>query len=663
MPLPEISYKLDRERLERESPAYTRLILDAGRKEPKANIAYRKWVRERCRDDEDFRATILEICRREPLFFANVFCYVEEPRKGQSSVTYPFITYEFQDAFLVDVFSVLGSGHHQTLKSRETGWTWQMMGVVMPHQFCLARGPKYTVASSDKEMVESTENPDTLMAKFDFCMERLPWWMTGSYNPGLTHHKQLFHRYNPSTRCVITGASTTADIARGGRRTAIIPDEFAGWADKDSHGALAAMEFATDSIIAGSTPKGVGGAFHHRWKDVDSPALKVELCWEDHPRYRVGMYTSENGVLRILDDDFWGQDGPLISRRVKNKIVDYTRETYPFELDGKIRSPLYDLRCLSLGSPALIAQELDRDFIGSGKPFFDTNLLRKLEIEHAREPVCRVDLDVDFEMGELVDWKIDDTGLLLLWRKPETGIAWNPDSRFWIGCDVASGSGGDYASNATIEIFDADNGEQVGEMASDTIDPTDLACYAAALGYWFNRATIAFEKDGHGLAFLKQVFRKLQYPNLYYPRRAEKEAGTKLARSPGWAPRPETKLIAFKEFASAQRKGDLIIRSKRFYDEQRQFVHDGQKGVCHERAKVVEDRSEGRHKHGDRVSGGVIAFKCAEESPKRPVVEQPKVTKPGTLQWWLDRYDAEEKTGRSTWTPSGTSYASRIKGH
>jgi hypothetical protein len=657
MPLPETSYRLDRERLERECPAYTRFILDAGRKEPSANIEFRMKVREKCREDEEFRAVVMELCRRDILFFANTFCCVEEPR-GTGSITYPFISYEFQDAFILDAFQCVGIRSHQTLKSRDTGWSWGMFGILCPHLFCFGEAPKLTVGSRKWELVDSTEDPDTIMAKFDFAMNRLPWWMKGEYDTDQPAHKKIGRRYNPTTRCVINGAATTEDFGRGGRRTAIFIDEFAFWDVNEGHAAISAITFNTDSVIVGSTPNGDIGAYRDRWFNDEIQQVRVELKWEDHPRYREGMYTSDSGNLVIIDDEFWNTQ--KVRRVVKNEVVEYGKDEYPFVLDGRVRSPLYDLKFSELG-PMLCAQELDRDFLGSGSPFFDTNLLRKLEAEHAQDPVCRLHLEVDFETGDLVDWKESADGLLYLWRKPLEGVAWPVEDRFYIGCDVASGSAGEYASNATIEVFDAIAGEQVAELASATIDPADLACYAAALGQWFNNAVIAFEKDGHGLAFLKKIFRQLNYSPLYYPRKAEREAGVKLARSPGWAPRPETKLDAFNEFAAAQANGRLIIRSKQFYAEQRQFVHDGKKGVAHRRAKGMEDRAEGRHKHGDRVSGGVIAWKCHEETPVRPVTERPKVVKPGTLQWWLDKYDENDRRSeRSRFMPSGQQYRSRI---
>jgi hypothetical protein len=181
MPLPETSYRLDRERLERECPAYTRFILDAGRKEPSANIEFRMKVREKCREDEEFRAVVMELCRRDILFFANTFCCVEEPR-GTGSITYPFISYEFQDAFILYAFQCVGIRSHQTLKSRDTGWSWGMFGILCPHLFCFGEAPKLTVGSRKWELVDSTEDPDTIMAKFDFAMNRLPWWMKGEYD-------------------------------------------------------------------------------------------------------------------------------------------------------------------------------------------------------------------------------------------------------------------------------------------------------------------------------------------------------------------------------------------------------------------------------------------------------------------------------------------------
>lgn len=632
--LPEISYTLTRRRLEEEFPAYTRLILDRGRKEPSANIAYRKYVRELCRTNLDARATIMEICRRDPLYFANVFCNVEEPRRGQRSIIYPFITYEFQDAFLADVFACLGVCNHQTLKSRDTGWSFGIMGVVLPHQFCFADGPKYTVASSDKEMVESTENPDTLMAKFDFNMSRLPWWMVGEYTPTLSSHKQLYHRFNPTTRVVITGAATKSDISRGGRRTTIFPDEAATWGIKEGYEMMAAMVPATDSIIMGSTPKGNAGSFRDTWQDKHSAWFKAELKWEDHPRYREGMYCSTDGELEIIDDEFWGRDGSLWHRMVSNERVGFDRESYPFILDGLLRSPAIDDAWLRLNSPSLMAQEYYRDFIGSGDPFFNPALIKRLVEETARPPMSYGIVQYDKEtcrpirvdnIGDAIEAK----GAVVHFWCPLNANGHPQPSHYVIGVDVAAGTG---RSDSSITVANRRTGEKVALVKDAYISAHRLGELAVALCYLFHDehhdpAYLIWDAGGTaGQTFRHRVVDELLFGNVYM-RQVTDKLVAQITEKPGYSFSRASKAPFLTEYARALADGRFINRSEGGLLECLEYQYNERQEVEHSRQSRKDSPSGSRDNHGDEVISDalcwhamqVIAAPAEEFTPEMPV--------------------------------------------
>lgn len=657
--LPPISYGVTRERLERESPAYLELIIDAGNKDPQKNIEFREHVLALCRVDREFRALVYEICRREPLFWCNTFAVVIEPRGASGNKVLPFITYEMQDRFVLDVYPCQGVRGTVTLKSRDTGWTWMMYGIIRPHRFIFSDGATVVCGSRKDSLVDSTENPDTMFAKFDAVMERIPWWMAPKYDIKNPKCKQQLHRWNPENGAVMTGASTAEDFSRGGRRTEADIDEFAAWDVAKSYAADGSVRFATDCLNLGSTPCGDVGAFRDAWFNDTSPALKLELRWEDHPIYRKGLYSSREGVLEILDDSYWNRPGFVCSRWVGNEFVQYTRETYPFILDDQIRSVWFDAKEAELGSPVRVAQELRRSFTGSDNPFFDHATLLRVETKYAKPPLMVGRAEIDPESCRLIRFVPDQAGLLLLWELPDDRGRMPPEKSYVIGVDVSAGTRGAQASNSVISVFDRKTWVQVAELATNLYKPGRLGEIANAIGHWFNRAMIGWEAGTHGDTFMDRLFTELGYPNVYYQRQNELEGGaTKIKRSPGWWVRPKNKMDAFNKFAASQVQEQIRISSAACIREQRQFVWVGPEEVAHRRSLSAESPSERKGSHGDRVSAAVIAFKMLDEY-HAPPDEKVDIERPWTLQWLLNKADAEKTKDASTFMPTGRLYGSK----
>lgn len=653
MKLPAPSYVADDARLAQDAPVYWELIVRAGRKEPRANILFRKLVRDRCRVDKGFRELVWELCRRDVLFFANTFCIVQEPRGRGGVKILPFITYDYQDRYILDVMACQGVRPTTTLKSRDMGVTWMWYGIIRVWWFLFSNA-SFICGSRKDELVDATENPDTMFAKFDAVLAALPWWFVPDYDPKDTRCKQVLHRFNPETGAVLTGASTAEDFARGGRRTGADIDEFAAWDVAKSHAAMASVRPATDCLNTFSTPQGDIGAFRDNWFNPNSPDLKIELKWEDHPRYRRGLYTSREGVLELLDDDFWDRGGVVVSRWIDNQLHEYTRETYPFILDDEVRSPWFDAKEAELGSPVRVAQELRRSFTGSDSPFFDHAVLLRVETKFAKAPVLVSNPELEPDSCRLVRFRPTPTGMFSLWIEPDEKGRAPADRLYAMGVDVSAGTRGAQASNSVISVFDRLSGDQVSEFASNAIKPGRLAEYANALGHWFNWAMIAWEAGTHGDTFMDRLFVELRYPNVYYMRQNESERGVKLKRSPGWWVRPKSKMAAFHEFAAAQSQERIKLRSVKALAEQRQFVWSGPESVEHRAALSAEQPSERKGSHGDRVSAAILAFKIMDEWPLVPT-EKPKVVRPWTLQWLMDQRAGEEADGR-TLMPLGRPY-------
>jgi hypothetical protein len=153
--------------------------------------------------------------------------------------------------------------------------------------------------------------------------------------------------------------------------------------------------------------------------------------------------------------------------------------------------------------PALCAQEVDCDFLNSGRPVFDTAILVEWsEILRLRKPL-RVLYSPEHGGGieGLYGKKAEG---LYIFKRPQAG-------RFYIvGADCATGDGADY--NA-VQVLDWETGEQVAEMRVQC-KPNVFASYLFAIGKLYNWAQLVPERNGVGLAVVQKLIEK-NYPNLY----------------------------------------------------------------------------------------------------------------------------------------------------
>ena len=85
---------------------YRRLVVDKGGKDLLTNVRLRKKLVEACGKDESVRKAVWTMCRRDLLFWVNMFAFTYDPRNlGNPAATglrkmpkvVPFVTWEFQD--------------------------------------------------------------------------------------------------------------------------------------------------------------------------------------------------------------------------------------------------------------------------------------------------------------------------------------------------------------------------------------------------------------------------------------------------------------------------------------------------------------------------------------------------------------------------------------
>jgi len=300
------------------------------------------------KNDRQYGQALWKMCAEDPLFFINTFVYTYDPRKSTCPVV-PFITYPFQDIAILELINAIGDHDLLAEKSRDMGATWCFLyGITW---FFLFKNMQTFLAVSRKEdLVDKTQDPDCLFWKIDFMIENLPWFI----KPPRTRNK--LHMFNENNGSTIDGSSTTGDVGRGGRRTAVFLDEFASV--EEGHAVLKATRDMTTCRLFNSTPKGTNNAFYDM---TQTDILKLRFHWTEHPEKSAGLYTSgDDDQLEIIDSEYW---------RFKKK------SDFDFIRDGNLRSPWYDLQCSRAAHPMEIAQELDIDYLGSAFQFFDPGII------------------------------------------------------------------------------------------------------------------------------------------------------------------------------------------------------------------------------------------------------------------------------------------------
>ena len=545
-----------------------------------ANLKFRREMIQIGCCDSSAAEELWIMCSRDPLFYINTFVFTYDPRRQPSAL--PFITYDYQDEAILTIDNALGDHDLFIEKSRDMGASWlSIFG--FEYRFHFRPLQSFLCVSRKEDLVDKTEDPDSLFWKIDFIHKNQPGWLRPNVN------RNKLHIYNIDNGSTIDGSSTTGDVGRGGRRTAILLDEFASV--DDGHAVLRATRDTTTCRLFNSTPKGTGNAFYDmKQTDVE----KLRMHWSKHPIKSAGIYISENGQLKIIDTNF-------------NYPADYE-----FILDGKMRSPWYDGQRKRAAHTMEIAQELDIDYLGSDYQFFDSIVLDRVQKEHVREPYLKGGLDFDVNTIVPHGFIEREKGPLLLWATVDAKGNLPEDRNYVLGVDVAAGTG---ASNSCINIGDCKTKEKIGEYAVNRLKPHELAKVAVAMARWLKgssgTARLIWEANGPGREFGDTVI-ELGYRNVYY-RVNERSLSKKQSDIPGWFSTKEGKLALLGDYRKALAASEFVNRSYQAIREAREYVFTATGSVEHARSINTIDPTGARENHGDRVIADALCWRGMKE--------------------------------------------------
>ena len=605
-------------------------------KTTRENIEWRKNIRGEAAVDLKLRQQVWDACAEDFLFWVNGFCWIVEPREGEDqSGLIPFLTWEHQDCVFAALDFYFGKRHIIGDKSRAQGASWGEVANIV-HKFIFRESPTFLgMGSKDKETADAANNPGSLGWKVDFLIEKLPNWMRPpDVSPGGKNRSLSDSTWqNVTTGSFIKAYSATSGIGRAGRFTSFFLDESAFFlAGKDTE-AVSNLLKTTNNLVMLSTPNGMNNEHYERVHNP-SPWLMVVLDWRDNPSQRRGKYTTQNGKLKKIDEEYdWPAD-------------------YKHILDGRVRSPWYDQRCADDNHNMLfVGQELDREYSGSkGRPF------PPVALEKARNfclppkqtgMLLYVQNEPHYTKGQ--SWIVGEGYKFDVWVDLDRKGNW-PASRYTIGCDIASGTAGDTSSNSCLQIFDTVTRTQAGEFAANNLPPTEFAQFAVAVCYWIGQGSpsvyLNWEKNGDPGTHFTTEIQRLNYPNVYFQKQGDPlRPYAKPTDRPGYhSSRVE---ITIRPLVNALFTSSITVRSEALLDECGKYAYNSSGNPYFPRSVTSRDNSARGQSHGDRTIAAAIALHAMDDRPaNKPKAEdilQGKKPEKYSIAWRLNEYQKKLK--------------------
>jgi hypothetical protein len=616
------------------------------------NLAFRLDLRRRCAKSASLRAAVMEACRTDVMFWLAAFCWLYEPRvrfddNGRRlPKQIPFIPWDHQPAIIREIKKNLGVIDIGVEKSRGEGLSWIALLLAL-HDWLFNPLSKVGIVSRNEAMADTPGNMDSLLAKLDWELTKLPKWMVGTRNTDWCRNRADHSLVNLRNDAQINAFASTADAGHAGRYEWFFCDEMALWdAGKDT-AFLNGLRETTYCRLVVSTPQGPTGAYYEFMHNPSGAIVRIRVHWSQNNSKNRGLYKLDKEGVPIATDP---ENKPLPSHYSppSQDVLDlYSRlRAKGFVLGARLRSPWYDQQCdRADATPKNIAQELDIDYAGSMYRYFREEFMQTAE-STIQTPQSRGDItynpeDLDFTFDRSAN------GPLKIWcaldhkNKP-------PRRQYALGADVGTGLGGSHTSNSTVVVIDLLTGEQVAEFVSNTMGPNDFTDYCICLANMFHGAYLAWENNMIGGVFTKRILDR-GYPDIYMRTILHKRSKNR-TKEAGWRTTPQNRPIMFAAVYNDVKKEKLIVRSDAILAEFGQYVYIGGK-IKHIGAERTDDDSAKGEAHGDRVIALCVAWQAAKDRPlPEKLPEAPTKDPPvDTLAFRDQMHENARSKGNSDW--------------
>ena len=275
--------------------------------------------------DPDARLDAVELAKRDPVYFINHFCFTLDPRNVAEGLpgNIPLKLRPRQEEYVRWLDErVERRQNGLTEKSRDEGMTWVICAYYV-HHWLFWKDFQGGIGSRKEMQIDRLGDMNSIFEKIRFIIDHLPPWLTPK-GWSRKKHATFMRIVNPQNGNAITGEAGH-NIGRGGRSTIYFVDEHAALERPES--VDSALSGNTNTVIYGSTPKGVGNLF---FKKRFSGKISVfTFHWRDNP--------DKNYLAHYLDADGDLQD----------------------------MHPWYEWAVDRIDDPVIVAQEIDIDYTAS----------------------------------------------------------------------------------------------------------------------------------------------------------------------------------------------------------------------------------------------------------------------------------------------------------
>lgn len=361
------------------------------------------------------------------------------------------------------------------------------------------------------------------------------------------------------------------------------------------------------NVFMETTANGIGDFFNDEWELAergDSSYVHRFFAWWQHEEYTWDPQTPEDRALatrleaRLTEED----------RRQEDEL----RAAYGIS-EGQIR-----WRRRKMAEPGMrkkFAQEYPANaqeaFVASGNPYFDRDRL-KTRLLAVSTPIAP-------KIPSLYVRLTAAREHLEVYREPEAG------RHYILAADVAEGldeKGKDHDYDSA-DVLDAQTWEQVAHLHGRWA-PHEWGLMLAELGFWYNTALVAVERNNHGHATIAALLHTANYPEMkgcsgIYAHEEFDESKDQSAKKLGWPTTAKTKVFALDTLAhglgeetEGDERPDLIVNSAATIGELMRYV------------KKPNGQSGGENgSHDDRVSSLSIGAAILVAKPPKPPKDEP----------------------------------------
>lgn len=286
-------------------------------------------INQRADTDAGYRAEVIELCRRDPIFWIDHFCWTYDDRIGEDL---PLVLYPFQRTKIVEPYKAMiatRGRERMTLckeKSRGVGFTWVELALrlwswLFKDAWSVLIG---AVTEDDVDDGGQTASHESLFGKLRYLLDHLPRWMRdellGPLWKQASYNKIGFLRNPLKPRNLLVGKHFGDMFGRGHRYSEAFGDEIAH-AEKFKN-ADTSLKQTTNRFDGGSTPKGKH-TFHYQLMRGELAVVRHTLHWSEHPELDLAWYNeqrqhmTDEAIAQELDIDYEGSAGARVLPEVR----------------------------------------------------------------------------------------------------------------------------------------------------------------------------------------------------------------------------------------------------------------------------------------------------------------------------------------------------------